>query len=107
MKKLVIEDHEEIDVNDTTLGNLIFLLEEYRTKYGEDAYFSMDAEYDDYDRIRCFRTRILFQRNETDIEYDKRVKTLKIKREQRKAAKLTTEEYERKLLQKLKEKYEK
>lgn len=99
-KKKLISDSAEVTVNYQTLGAIRDWLVCWIAEYGPNA--ELEIEWDDH---YGFGEYILFKREETDIEYNRRVKREEKEKEQQKIAKQKKEERERKEFERLKKKF--
>lgn len=82
-----------------TLGELQQNVEKYIAKYGKDVKFDLDSGY------LSIAATLTLQREETDKEYNKRLKDEAREKEQVLMKKQRQEEKERKELERLKKKY--
>lgn len=78
MKKKMIESRERIDWDDCTLSELKEIISEKIDQYGGDAVLDYDWDYG---------LALLFEREETDEEYDERLKKEEAKKNKSLAAK--------------------
>ena len=82
-KRKMIKAHQEVDIYDSRdLGSLLSEISKFVLLYGEDSTFQM------YDR----QLYIEYLREETDAEYNKRIKRMIREKERKRLAKIKKEE---------------
>jgi hypothetical protein len=87
-----------------TFESLIASLEGIKASYPDYKDFEIEKEYGGHDESDTFK--LVAMRLETDKEFEKRMKKLEKDKAAKKAEKELAEKEERKLYEKLKEKYE-
>lgn len=101
-KYLTIEKTEDIGDLSGRLAEAAAVLEDLREKHGDDAYLSINTNFDSYE----IETRLSYTRQETDKERDERLARKREIKMAKKEIKEHKEKQEREMLAKLKEKYE-
>jgi hypothetical protein len=84
---------------DGQLRDVLSYLEDLKAEYGEDAYLDICQSYDDVE------VELIWYRDETDVERDKRLAKARKARAAAKAKSIEIEEQERAELARLQEKY--